>query len=224
MRKSRGLVVGARAVALAVAVGVAASTGTAGMSWASAQSVRSAQEGERSSGYSAEEIILGFMGEGVVAKEHPKAVLVPKGQAVGANASAVAAFLELASLKEPAFAEEFRAEVTSGDPYRVRKGLERLDTMSRTLAQEAVEGQKDLGTGNGAVVIDDTLSDHMDLPIFDMASVNVVDRIMALDVVKQLDKTRVVVITFQMADVEEGAHNLATEEAVAVITKTLAAK
>ncbi|QFQ97533.1 hypothetical protein F9278_16400 [Streptomyces phaeolivaceus] len=221
MRKSRGLVTGARAVALAVAVGVAASTGMAGTASTAWASVR---EGERSSGYSAEEIILGLMGEGVVAKEQPEVAVVPKGQAVGANESAVAAFVKLASLKEPAFAEEFRAEVTSGDPYRVRKGLERLDTMSRTIAQEVAEGQGDLGSGSGSFIVNHSvlIKNSTLVNDRDLAKVQVVDVVAAAaDVAVVVEVIAAAVVA---ADFEAGSSGLTTEQAVAMVTKALAGK
>ncbi|WP_241827004.1 hypothetical protein [Streptomyces graminilatus] len=146
MRESQGrLVVGARAVALTVAVGVAASTGIASMSSASAQSAPSVRASQQCPGYTAAEIILGFMGEGVVAKQSPDLALVHV--PVGATPRDVEVFLALATLKEPGFAEKFRADVTSGDPFRVRNGLKRLDTMSVAIHKDVTEKPVDTGTG-----------------------------------------------------------------------------
>ncbi|EMF56710.1 MULTISPECIES: hypothetical protein [Streptomyces] len=108
---------------------------------------------DQCSGYTAAEIILGFMGEGVVAEEYPELALVHVKEAVGATPRDVEVFLALASLKESGFAEEFRADVTSGDPYRVRNGLERLDTMSVTIHQAVTKGPVDQGTGSDVIII-----------------------------------------------------------------------
>jgi hypothetical protein len=199
MRKSRGrLVVGARAVALAVAVGVVASTGIAGMSSASAQPKPA---DARCAGYTAAEIILGFMGEGVVAKQHPDLALL-QGKLVGATPRDVEVFLALASLQEPGFTEKFRADVTSGDPFRVRGGLERLDTMSVALRKEVAKGPHDPGTGSG------TLS-------------------LATDVAITARMAPDIFVTGHIiyeAEFEEGKSDLTTEKAVVIVTKLLAGK
>ncbi|MDW8806188.1 hypothetical protein P1P68_15690 [Streptomyces scabiei] len=217
MRRNRGLVVGARAVALAVTVGVAASTGMAGTA---ATAWASAREGEQPSAYSAEEIILGFMGEGIVAKEHPEAAVVPKGQAVGANEKAVSAFVELASLKEPKFAEEFRADITSGDPYRVRMGLGRLDKMSRIIATE----QQDLGAGVGSFIVNDSVFINNSSLVNDRN----LSKISAVDVVAVAAHVAVAVEAIAaavvVADFKAGSSGLTTEMAVATVTKSLAGK
>lgn len=185
-------------MALAVAVGVVASTGTAGMSWASA---RSEQGEERSSGFSAADIILGFMGEGVVAKYHPELALVP-GEVVGATSEEVAVFLKLASQTQPKFAEEFHADVTSGDPYRVRDGLERLDATARVLGREITEP----GTGSGVV------------------SLAVTNKVLAVNVAVVANLAVAVTKLVFRQGFEEGESGLTTEKAVAIVTKLLAGK
>ncbi|WP_327345649.1 hypothetical protein [Streptomyces europaeiscabiei] len=206
------LVVGARAVALAVAVGVAASVGTANMSWASAQPThveQLAKAEQKCSGFTAAEIILGFMGEGVVAKEYPDLALV-QGKVVGATPREVEVFLALASLRKSGFAEKFRADVTSGDPYRVRDGLERLDAMGVAVHKQVTEGPVDPGTGDRSNVIlinfgadKEATEGHVDSGTG--------------------DRSNVLLINFN-ADFEEGKSGLTTERAVSIVTKLLAGK
>ncbi|MFM9693536.1 hypothetical protein [Streptomyces europaeiscabiei] len=70
---------------------------------------------------------------------------------VGATPREVEVLLALASLREPGFTEKFRADATSGDPYRVRGGLERLDTMPVALRKDVSKGPQDPGTGSGTL-------------------------------------------------------------------------
>ncbi|SHI12379.1 hypothetical protein [Streptomyces sp. 3214.6] len=213
MRKSQGrLVVGARAVALAVAVGVAASMGAANMSWASVQPTHAEQltkAEQKCSGFTAAEIILGFMGEGVVAKQHPELALV-QGKVVGATPREVEVFLALASLKESGFAEKFRADVTSGDPFRVRDGLKRLDAMGVAVHKEVTKGPVDPGTGDHNTVI--------------LVNFNA-DKEGAEGPVDPGtgDHNTVILVSFN-ADFEEGKSGLTTDRAVSVVTKLLAGK
>ncbi|WP_327345652.1 hypothetical protein [Streptomyces europaeiscabiei] len=215
MRKSRGrLVVGARAVALAVAVGVVASTGTAGVSWAS---VQSKPADARCAGYTAAEIILGFMGEGVVAKQHPDLALVD-GEVVGATPREVEVFLALATLKESGFAEEFRADVTSGDPYRVRDGLERLDTMAATIGKEVTE----TGNGSGAVIVTGkNTNSGVGAGTISFVTTN---KVAVVNVVLVANVAVVVTKLLLREGFEEGKSGLTTEKAVAIVTKLLAGK
>ncbi|MFM9693541.1 hypothetical protein [Streptomyces europaeiscabiei] len=204
MRKSRGrLVVGARAVALAVAVGVAASTGTAGMSWASTQSQ---QADKRSSKYSTADILLGFMGEGVVAKEHPELALV-RGKVVGATPEEVDLFLKLASELEPELTDKLRADLTSGNPYRVRYALERLDTMS-VVTQAVADGAVDPGSGSGWFIVGNNAGDPGD----GEGLLVILDKVLVAQEVK---------IVFSEG-FEKGRSGLTTDKAVAIVTPVLA--
>ncbi|MDX2546772.1 hypothetical protein ACOT81_27925 [Streptomyces sp. WI04-05B] len=215
MRKSRGrLVVGARAVALAVAVGVVASTGTAGVSGAS---VQSKNVDEQCAGYTTAEIILGFMGKGVVAEQYPDLALVA-GKVVGATPREVEVFLALATLKESGFAEEFRADVTSGDPYRVRDGLERLDTMAATLRKEVTE----TGTGSGALFGTGKSTDAgVGAGTISFVTTN---KVAVVNVAVVANLAIAVTKLLFRADSEEGESGLTTEKAVAIVTKLLAGK
>ncbi|MFF5359365.1 hypothetical protein ACFY4I_08155 [Streptomyces scabiei] len=210
MRKSRGrLVVGARAVALAVAVGVAASTGTAGMSWASTQSQQSQQADKLSSKYSTADILLGFMGQGVVAKEHPELALV-RGKVVGATPEEVDLFLRLASELEPEFADKLRADLTSGNPYRVRYGLEQADTMSVITHQAAADGAMDPGSGSGWFIVGNNAGHPGD----GEGLLVVLEKVLVAQDVK-----------FVFSEgFEKGKSGLTTEKAVAIVTKVLAGK
>ncbi|MFM9693538.1 hypothetical protein [Streptomyces europaeiscabiei] len=212
MRMNQGrLVVGARAVALAVAVGVAASVGTANMSWASAQPTHAEQltkAEQKCSQFTAAEILLGFMGEGVVAKQYPDLALVHK--PVGATSRNVEVFLALATLKEPGFADKFRADVTSGDPYRVREGLERLDTMATAAQKAGTEGSGDSGNGDRSNFIltfwnadKEANQEAGDSGTGDRSNF---------------------ILTFWNADFEEGKSGLTSEKAVVIVTKLLAGK
>ncbi|MDX2546769.1 hypothetical protein ACOT81_27910 [Streptomyces sp. WI04-05B] len=213
MRKSQGRrVVGARAVALTVAVGVAAATGIASTSWASAQPTsveQLAKAEQKCSGYSAAEIILGFMGQGVVAKQYPDLALV-QGKVVGATPRDVEVFLALASLRKAGFAEKFRADVTSGDPFRVRDALERLDAMGVAVHKDGLEGPVDSGNGDDSTVV--LINFNADKKDTD----GPVDS-------GKGDRSTVILISFN-ADFEVGKSGLTTEKAVSIVTKLLAGK
>ncbi|MFF5359368.1 hypothetical protein ACFY4I_08170 [Streptomyces scabiei] len=211
MRKSRGrLVVGARAVALAVAVGVAASAGTAGMSWASTQSQQagqSKQADKRSSEYSTADILLGFMGRGAVAKEYPELALV-RGKVVGATPEEVDLFLELAAELQPELTDKLRADLTSGNPYRVRFALERLDTLSMVTHQAVADGAVGPGSGSGWFIV----GNHAGDPGDGEGLLVVLNKVLAAQEVK---------IVFSEG-FERGKSGLTTDKAVAIVTPVLA--
>lgn len=196
-------------MALAVAVGVGAATGMAGMSSASAQPNVAEK---RCEGYTAAEIILGFMGEGVVANEHPDLALV-QGEVVGATPREVEVFLALASLRKSGFAEKFRADVTSGDPYRVRNGLERLDAMGVAVHKQVTGGPVDSGTGDRSNVILVNFGTEKE----------VTNALMDFADSGNGDRSNVFLINFN-TDFEEGKSGLTTDRAVSVVTKLLAGK
>jgi SdpC family antimicrobial peptide len=75
---------------------------------------------------------------------------VPAGQAKGADGRSVNGFLQLAAVKDPGFAEKFRSEVTSGDPYQVQQGLRRLDSMSRDVAKDVAEKRTSVSPSSSA--------------------------------------------------------------------------
>lgn len=141
MKKRRSLGRGVAAGALAAVVTLGAS---AGVSWASSST------GKEKAEYSTAEIILGVMGKGPVAHDHPEVALVPAGQAKGADSKSVAAFLQLAAAKDSGFAEKFRSEVTSGDPYQVQNGLKRLESMSRDVARDVAEKRTSVNPASSA--------------------------------------------------------------------------
>ncbi|WP_231976424.1 hypothetical protein [Streptomyces sp. 3214.6] len=207
-------------MALAVAVGVVASTGTAGVSWASVQPTHAEQltkAEQKCSGFTAAEIILGFMGEGVVAKQYPELALV-QGKVVGATPRDVEVFLALATLKESGFAEEFRADVTSGDPFRVRDGLERLDTMAATIGKEVTE----TGTGSGAVIV--TGKNTSAAVGANTISFVTTNKVAVVNVVAVANVAIAVTKLVFREGFEEGKSGLTTEKAVAIVTKLLAGK
>ncbi|MFF8531921.1 hypothetical protein ACF07B_08035 [Streptomyces sp. NPDC015532] len=141
MRKLGSLSKRSAVSALAAVVVLGAS---AGVSWASSSGSKEKPK------YSTTEIILGIMGKGIVAHEHPEVSLIPANQAKGVNNKAVAGFLQLASVKDPGFAEKFHSDVTSGDPYKVQKGLQLLDRMSRDVASDVAEKRTAISPASSA--------------------------------------------------------------------------